>query len=314
MGNKEARWADFIAPKYWPIWLGIALLRLISALPYRWGLSIGKHLGRVLYRLMKQRRHITTVNIQLCFPELSPQEQQQRVKEVFENNAIGLIETGWAYWKDENFFRQRTEFVNFDLLDQQLAKGNGIILLGWHYSCLDLAGLLFSLHGKPCSTLYRKHDNPMLEWFFVRGRQRFGFPIERKKTRQVLRALRNNHCIWYAPDQDLGRKGAVFVPFFGHPAATTIATTKMHALNNSPLIRFDCRRKPDNSGYIVECHNVEGFPSGSEEQDAILVNQSIEEGIRKAPSQYMWVHKRFKTQISGKKNYMKINTSPHNKI
>lgn len=298
MGNKEARWSDFLAPKYWLIWFSISLLRLICSLPYQWGLSIGKYLGRILYRLMKNRRHITTINIQLCFPELSPKEQQLRIKEVFENNGIGLIETGFAYWKDAEFFREITEFRNFELLDQQLAKGNGVILMGWHFSCLDLAGLLFSLHGVPCSTLYRKHDNPILEWFFTRGRQRFSFPIERKKTRQMLRAMRNNHCIWYAPDQDLGRKGTVFVPFFGHPAATTIATTKMHALNNSPVVRLDCWRKPDNSGYILECSSIEGFPSGSEEQDAILMNQSIEQGIRKAPSQYMWVHKRFKTTKS----------------
>lgn len=245
---------------------------------------------------MKSRRHITAVNIRICFPELSSEEQHQRIKEVFKNNGIGLIETGWAYWKSERFFRSITEFRNFDLLDQQLEKGNGVILMGWHFSCLDLAGLLFSLHGKPCSTLYRKHDNPMLEWFFTGGRTRFSHPVERQKTRQMLRAMRNNHCIWYAPDQDLGRKGTMFIPFFGHPAATTIATTKMHSLNDSPLVKLDCWRKPDNSGYILECSEVEGFPSGSEEQDTILINKAIEQGIRKAPSQYMWVHKRFKTQ------------------
>ncbi len=305
VGNKEARWSDFRARKYLLRCVSIGILRLICALPLHWGLWIGKHLGRLLHRLMKTRRHITTVNIRLCFPELSPEEQQQRVKEVFENNGIGLIETGWSYWKDENVFRKITEFRHFDLLDRQLDQGNGVILMGWHFSCLDLAGLLFSLHGKPCSTLYRKHDNPMLEWFFPSGRGRFSFPVERKKTRQMLRAMRNNHCIWYAPDQDLGRKGTAFVPFFGHPAATTLATTKMHQLNNAPLIRLDCWRKPDNSGYILECSEVEGFPSGSEEQDAVLINKSIEAGIRKAPSQYMWVHKRFKTTPSGEMNVYK---------
>ncbi|MBN0988376.1 lysophospholipid acyltransferase family protein [Amphritea pacifica] len=305
MGNKKVCGSDFLAPRYWPIWICIGLLRLLCALPFSWGLWAGRQLGRMLYRLMRSRRHVTTVNIRLCFPELSSEEQQKRVKEVFEHNGIGLIETGWSYWKAKAFFHEMTEFRNFDLLDQQLEKGNGVILMGWHFSCLDLAGLLFSLHGKPCSTLYRKHDNPMLEWFFTHGRERFSFPIERQKTRQMLRAMRNNHCIWYAPDQDLGRKGTVFVPFFGHPAATTLATTKMHQLNNSPLIKLDCWRKPDNSGYILECSEVEGFPSGSEEQDAVLINKAIEQGIRKAPSQYMWVHKRFKTAPPGEKNIYK---------
>lgn len=306
--NKEARWSDFLAPKYWLLWLSIGILRLVCALPYHWGLWIGKQLGRALHGLMSRRRHVTKVNIQLCFPELTPTEQRQRVTEVFENNGIGLIETGFSYWKDKDFFRKRTEFRNFDLLDDHLEKGNGVILMGWHFTCLDLAGLLFSLHGAPCSTLYRQHDNPMLEWFFTNGRKRFSHPVERQKTRQMLRAMRNNHCIWYAPDQDLGRKGTAFVPFFGHPAATTLATTKMHQLNNSPLVKLDCWRKPDNSGYILEINNVENFPSDSEEKDAALINKAIEAGIRKAPTQYMWVHKRFKTAPLGEINiYKKVN-------
>lgn len=300
--SKAAGWTDFLAPRYWPIWLGIGVLRLVSALPYRTGLWLGKQLGRLLHRSMPNRRHVTQINIQTCFPELTREQQQQTVKEVFENNAIGLIETGWAYWKDSNFFRERTEFRNFELLDRYLEQGKGVILMGWHFSCLDLAGLLFSLHGKPCSTLYRKHDYPLLEWFFTNGRERFSHPIERQKTRQMLRAMRNNHCIWYAPDQDLGRKGTAFVPFFKHPAATTLATTKMHQLNNSPLVKLDCWRKPDNSGYILEISDVSGFPSESEATDAALINKAIEEGIRKAPSQYMWVHKRFKTTSDSKKN------------
>ncbi|WP_428035042.1 lipid A biosynthesis acyltransferase [Amphritea sp.] len=286
----------FLHPKNWLIWFSIGLLRACSSLPYSWGLSIGKQLGRLLHKVMRKRRHITEINISLCFPELSPAEQQQRVIEVFENNGIGLIETGWAYWKDTEFFRKITEFRNFELLDLHLKKGNGVILLGWHFSCLDLAGLLFSLHGAPCSTLYRKHDIPLLEWFFTRGRKRFSYPLERSKTRQMLRAMRNNHCIWFAPDQDLGRKGTVFAPFFDIPAATTIATSKMHKLNNSPLLKLDCWRKADNSGYILEISEVEGFPSGSEAIDAAKINKAIEQGIQKAPTQYMWVHKRFKTR------------------
>lgn len=302
MDNKEASWSDFLLPKYWHLWISIGLLRLVSALPYNWGLWVGRLIGRTLHKIMKSRRHITEVNIGLCFPELSPQKQSQLVREVFENNSIGLIETGWAYWKDKDFFRKITEFRNFELLDYHLKKEKGVILMGWHFSCLDLAGLLFSLHGTPCSTLYRQHDNPLLEWFFTKGRKRFSYPVERKKTRQMLKDMRKNHCIWYAPDQDLGRKSTVFVPFFGQPAATTIATTKIHKLNQSPLVKLDCWRKPDNSGYILEISEVEGFPSGDQTKDARLINEAIEKGIRKAPSQYMWIHRRFKTQPKNTKN------------
>ena len=299
MGNKEARGSDFLAPKYWPIWLGIGLLRFVSALPMSAGYWLGRRFGRLLHRLLQKRRHITEVNIALCFPEKSATEQQQMVLEVFENNAIGFIETGWAYWGNKAHFKKITEYRGFDILDRALAEGNGVILMGAHYSPLDLAGLLFSLSGNKCSTLYRKHNNPMLEWFFTSGRTRFSSPLERKKTRQMLRDMRNNHCIWYAPDQDLGTKGAEFVPFFGIDAATTTATTKMHALNKSPLVILNCRRKRDDSGYILEIAEVKRFPSGDQTTDAAAINQAIEQSIRKEPTQYMWVHKRFKTRPEG---------------
>lgn len=305
MDNKQARWSDFLAPKYWPIWLAIGLLRLICLLPFQSGLATGRVFGRLLHRLMSGRRHITAVNIAICFPELTKPEQEDLVRQVFENNTIGLIETGWAYWGNEQFFRSITEFQGFEILDQALEGGNGVILMGAHYSPLDLAGLLFSFYGKPCSTLYRKHDNPMLEWFFTQGRSRFSYPLERKKTRQMLRNMRKNHCIWYAPDQDLGYKGTVFVPFFEHSAATTTATTKMHEINGSPLCVLSFRRKEDNSGYILHIETLPGFPSGDATEDAKLINQAIERGVRRAPSQYMWVHKRFKTQPDGQRKLYK---------
>lgn len=299
MGNKDVSWRDFLAPKYWFIWFFIGLLRLSALLPFKTGLIVGKQLGNTLHFLLPKRRHVTAVNIRLCFPELSNAEQEQLVREVFQNNGIGLIETGWAYWGSKTFFRGITEFKGFDRLEQALEQGNGVILMGGHYSPLDLCGLLFSFYGVPCSTLYRKHNNPLLDWFFIRGRSRFSFPLERAKTRQMLRDMRKNHCIWYAPDQDLGSKGSVFVPFFGQTACTITATSKMAKLNNSPLVVLGCSRNPDNSGYTLEIRDVDGFPSGDETTDAALINQAIEGCIRTAPSQYMWVHKRFKTQPDG---------------
>ncbi|WP_432471634.1 lysophospholipid acyltransferase family protein [Amphritea sp. HPY] len=306
MGNKETSWSDFLAPKYWFIWLFIGILRVLALLPFKTGLWVGKQLGNLLYFAVPKRRRVTEVNIALCFPELSAEQQQTMVREVFHNNGIGLVETGWAYWGNKDFFRGITHFKGFGILDDALANNNGVILMGGHYSPLDLCGLLFSFYDVPCSTLYRKHNNPLLEWFFCKGRSRFSKPLERSKTRQMLRDMRKNHCIWYAPDQDLGSKGSVFVPFFGQTAATITATTKMSALNNSPLVVLGCSRNLDNSGYTLEIRQVEGFPSGDETTDAALINKAIEGCVRTAPSQYMWVHKRFKTQPDGNQKLYQI--------
>ncbi|WP_271272766.1 LpxL/LpxP family acyltransferase [Aliamphritea hakodatensis] len=305
MDNKELTWRNFLAPKYWPVWLMIGLLRITALLPFSAGITLGRCMGNLLYRVLPKRRHITEVNIRLCFKELDKRQQQQMVREVFQNNGIGLIEMAWAYWGSKAFFRSITALKGADILDEALSQNNGVILMGGHYSHIDLCGLLFSFYGRPVSTLYRKHNNPLLEMFFFNGRQRFSEPLERSKTRLMLRHMRKNNCIWYAPDQDITSKDKVFVPFFGQTAATITATTKIARLNGSPLLLLSCLRNPDDKGYTLEVSRVENFPSGDETEDARLINEALESSIRKAPSQYMWVHKRFKTQPDGKSKLYK---------
>ena len=281
------------------------LLRLLALLPFRAGLVLGNGLGSVLYRVAIKRRRVTEVNIRLCFPELSAEQQTLLVKNVFKANAIGLVETAWAYWGDPRWIEQRTTFKGFELLEQALQQQRGVILLGGHFSTLDLGGLLLSFYGKPFACVYRPHNNPLMDYWICNKRSRFTKVVDRKKFREMLRDLRSNQCIWYAPDQDFGSKGAVFVPFFGQPAATIVATSKMARLNDSPLLMLAHYRNKDNSGYCMEISAVPEFPSGDESRDAALVNQALERAIRKAPEQYMWVHKRFKTQPDGNQKLYK---------
>ncbi len=256
-------------------------------------------LGMALYFALPKRRHVTRVNCQLCFPDLNESETDTFVKNVFMNNAIGIIETAWSYWGNKQALSNRTEYVGLELLDDALTQNRGLVLLGAHYSHLDLGGMLLSQKAVPLVAMYREHNNPLMEQAIYQGRASFSTPVERKKLREIVRQLKKNHVVWYGPDQDLGRKNSVFVPFFGQTAATVTATTKMVRFNNSPILAMYQRRKDDDSGYVIEIAKVPGFPSGDETEDARIMNAAIEAGVRKAPTQYMWVHKRFKTQPDG---------------
>jgi KDO2-lipid IV(A) lauroyltransferase len=93
----------------------------------------------------------------------------------------------------------------------------------------------------------------------------------------------------------------VFVPFFGVPAATITATSRFAQVNNSAVVLFSHYRKEDNSGYHLNFSPIlENYPSGDDVADATRINLLIEESIRKQPDQYLWLHKRFKTQAAGK--------------
>ncbi|MEH6557725.1 MAG: LpxL/LpxP family Kdo(2)-lipid IV(A) lauroyl/palmitoleoyl acyltransferase [Oceanicoccus sp.] len=303
--SKEQHWRNYLAPKFWPTWLVILWLRLLALLPFKAGLAFGSVFGLLLYRVAVKRRRVAEVNISLCFKELSSSQQKDLVKKVFKANAIGFVEMAWAYWGNKASIERRTEFVGFEHLEEALAEEKGVILLGGHFSTLDLGGLLLSFYDKPFDCVYRPHNNPLMDYWICKKRSRFTKVVNRKKFREMLRDLRKNRCIWYAPDQDFGSKGAVFVPFFGQPAATIVATSKMVRLNNSPILMLSHRRTPDNSGYIMELAPILGFPSGDETRDAELANEALENAIRKAPEQYMWVHKRFKTQPDGNQKLYK---------
>ncbi len=290
----------FLAPRYWHIWLGTGLLWLLNRLPLGAQILLGRILGRFLHRFNRQRRHVTEVNVRLCFPELNKEEQALLVRRIFENNGIGMFETAMAWWSPKRLFDGRIHFKGREHLDAALAQGKGVLLLGAHFSTLDLGGLLFSRF-YPVDAMYRRHNNDLMEEIITRGRRRyFGQPIERSDIRSVIKALRKNHIIWYAPDQDFGRKQSVFARFFNVPAATITATSRLAKLNGSPILMLAQHRLPDGSYELELFPVVEGFPSGDDEADAQRINDELERAIRKDPSQYMWVHRRFKTQPDGK--------------
>ncbi|HSG03742.1 MAG TPA: LpxL/LpxP family Kdo(2)-lipid IV(A) lauroyl/palmitoleoyl acyltransferase [Marinobacterium sp.] len=290
----------FLTPKYWPTWIGLGLLRVINTLPFRWQLRIGALLGQLIYRLAKSRRHVATVNIRLCFPELSDKEQKQLVKDVFVNNGIGLIETAMAWWSDRESFRSRVTLEGREHLDAALSEGRGVILLGAHFSTLDLGGLLFSLY-YDLNTMYRPHNNALMESFIQKGRLRsIKRLIDRSDFRTLIRALKANEIVWYAPDQDFGPNNSVYAPFFGVEAATVTATSRIAKVSGSPLILLTHHRKADGWYHLVLHPPVEPYPLDDDRANATRVNQELEVGIRYDPAQYMWMHRRFKTHPEGK--------------
>ena len=300
---KTKAYINLLAPKYWPTWFGLAALRLINQLPFGLQLKIGAVLGSVIKTLASKRRHVADVNIQLCFPQLSDSEQAKLVGETFKNNGIGIIETAMAWWSDRESFRTKVSIEGKEHLDLALSEGKGVILLGAHYSTLDLGGLLFSLF-YPLHTMYRPHNNPLMDKVITKGRLRsIDTMIDRSDFRSVLKALKRNEIVWYAPDQDFGPKNSVYAPFFGVSAATTPATAKLAKLSKSPVILLSHHREPDGT-YTLRLHpRIEHFPLESDVDSATRINQEIEKGINYQPSQYMWVHRRFKTHPN-RKNWL----------
>lgn len=282
-------------PQYWPVWLGVGILVLLTRLPYGLQLGIGKGIGLLLHKVAASRRHIAEVNIRLCFPEKTNTERKKLVRQVFIDNGIGLIETFIAWFRAPTYLQSKTEFVGLEKVRAATTKNQGVMLLGAHYSMLDLAGSLLSNELK-LSVSYRPQDNPVMNYIMERNRARlYDECLTRKDIRSFIRTLRNGNILWYAQDQDFGRKNSVFVNFFGHPAATITATSRIAKAGKATVLPITYFRKEDSSGYVITIHDPLPIPTGDDEADARLTNEFLEQQLRQHPSQYLWLHKRFKT-------------------
>ncbi len=295
---------EHLSPKYWLTWIGLGLLWLTAQLPLAVQFQFGKALGLLLYYLARERRHITDVNLRLCFPQLNEDQHKELCKKTFIENGTGIFETAFSWWASDQRVKPLVEMRGLELVEQAQQQGKGVLLLGAHFTTLDLAGRLLS-YFLDFDVTYRKHNNPVMNHFILSSRKkRFKNVIERKEMRRAFRSLKQNHVVWYAGDQDYGRKHAVFVPFFGTPAATITATSRLSSFNHSPVLLSRYYRKADNSGYVFEITApFDSIPSGDDIVDARIINQALETAISKHPAQYMWVHRRFKTRPDGDKHF-----------
>ncbi|WP_110686898.1 LpxL/LpxP family Kdo(2)-lipid IV(A) lauroyl/palmitoleoyl acyltransferase [Salinicola aestuarinus] len=292
--------ANRLHPRYWGTWSLIGLMRLGALLPWRLKLALGKGLGLATWRLAKRRRHITETNLSLCFPELDEPQRADLVRRTFIANGIGVLETATGWCRDPEHLRHRVTFRGTEHMERAMAQGKGALIIGIHFSTLDLGGALHSLFF-PADVVYRPHDNPVFEDFMTRARRGiFGAAIDRHDLRGVVRRIKSGHAVWYSPDQDFGREVSVFAPFFGVNAASIKLTAKIARMTGAPVMPLMFHRNPDNHTYTLEyLPPLDNFPSGNDEADAAQVNAFIEAAIRRHPEQYLWLHRRFKTRPPG---------------
>ncbi len=294
--------ARFLLPRYWGVWLAVLVMRLVVLLPYTIQLGIGRWLGRLLLRFAPYRRHITEVNLQLCFPDLSAQEHSTLLQQCFESAGMGAMETAMAWWMSDRRVKKLSHFDGAEKLPTifQQAEGRGLIVYGAHFTCLEMAGRVSAQHYK-VNLMYRAHKNPVFNYIMHKRRQTYVHQvIDRKDLRNMLRSLDNNIPLWYAPDQDYGSHHSIFAPFFGQPAASVALLSRFKRLRHALVMPVYSYRLPNNKGYkIVVADILENFPTEDAVADATRWNQLLEQAILQHPEQYLWQHRRFKTRPEG---------------
>lgn len=289
----------FLHPRYWKTWASLALLWSIAQLPVRANQALGRGLGHLLYRVAKSRRRVAERNIELCFPEYSPQKRAETVRGVVLGCGMSITESAMALWGSDEKLRNRYTLEGLEHIEKAQAQGKGILLAGCHFTTIDISGRIMSFHIS-ADVVYREDNNPVMSWAIARARARVNNEtIHRHDMRKLIRNLRKGHIVWYAPDQDYGKHRSIFAPFFGIEAATVPGTSKLARLTDCAVIPFAHYREKGGRYRLVVHPPLENFPTDDERADATQVNAKIEEMIRVEPAEYMWVHRRFKSRPDG---------------
>ncbi len=286
-----------LAPKYWLIWIGFGLLRLIALLPFSATIKLGRVLGRTLYHASPKRREVARINIKLCFPKLPDEEQENLIKQHFESLGASLIEIALSWWKKDTVIKPLAEIKGLEHLHEAIKQGNGVILLSGHFNSLEFGLRLLAANVEyPIYAVYQSNANPLLEQIITRNRGRnAGGMISHKDIRKMIRHLKQNRVVWYAPDQGYRGKYSEIVPFFGIPSASNTATPRLAKISQAAVIPFFVQQKSDFSGYNLTLHPpIKNFPTDDPIADTQHYHEILQQEIQKAPSQYLWIHRRFK--------------------
>ncbi len=280
----------------------LAFLWVFHWLPLGLQAACGRALGSVLFRLARSRRRVCLRNLELCLPEVPAPERERMARRVFQWFTRSVLERGLLWYGSADRLR-RIVHVEGAVAFADTHPGP-VMWLVPHFMALDVAGAATQLFVKRrVASIYQKQSNPVFDAAVLRGRLRHGKAevFARSETvRPLLRAVRDGAVFFNLPDMDFGGRDAVFVPFFGVPASTLMAPSRMARSLGMAVQPVVAEMLPGGQGYRVRfLEPWTDFPSDDPVADATRMNGWIEQQVRALPEQYFWVHKRFKTRPAG---------------
>jgi KDO2-lipid IV(A) lauroyltransferase len=282
--------------------LFIALLWLVQHLPVSWQSALGARLGRVLHGLARSRQRIALRNVELCLPELDASARKALVREHFRWLGRSLLERGLLWYAPRERLQRLIEVEGDVHLAERTAAP--VMWLVPHFMALEAAATAVQLfQSRRGATVYQPQSNRVFDAAMRAGRERFGDSVlfsRHDSAKQLVRAIRQDKLGFFnLPDMDFGIRDAAFVPFFGVPAATLLAPSRMARLLGMTVQPVVARMRED-GGWVVTFHEPwQDWPTDDAAADTRRMNEWIEAEVRRLPAQYLWVHKRFKTRPEG---------------
>ena len=280
------------------MWIGLGFFYVLTLLPWSIRRLLARVLGAIIYHLIPVRRRVVLINLRLAFPDLSKTDLRRLARAHYRSLAMGVFETCAAWWAPRHRLPP-FRIIGKEHLDTAAAAGRGALVVTAHVTLLEIGARIVN-EQVDFNALYRDPNNPVLASIMRRNREKhLKTAIHFDDLRGLLRVLKQGGLVWYAPDQGKKTKMSEILPFFGEPAITNVATSRIAQMSGCRVVPYFARRLDDGSYELQAFPAWENFPSGDHTADALRVNAFIEEQVRRAPEQYFWVHKRYKRRGDG---------------
>lgn len=275
---------------------------LVRFLPNQAVAAVGDLVGSAFFWLIPERRRVTRINLAKCFPQLDPGDREKLARAHFRAFCRSFIDRGILWWAPRERIERLVRLEGLEHLPQ--GADRRVILFAPHFVGLDAAFLRLSIEF-PVAGMYSRQKDPRFDALVVGGRTRFGGRafLRQRGLRRALSAIRAGVPLYHLSDLDFGPKSAVFVPFFGVPAATVVGLSYIARYTGAAVVPC-VTRMLTGGGYVARLYPAwSGFPSEDEVADARRMMAFVEERVREMPEQYFWLHKRFKTRPKGEAGF-----------
>ena len=277
---------------------------IIFILPYKISIFLGSFFGSLAYIFIARYRNITLNNLRSVFVgEKGEKEIRKIARDVFRNLGRTAVECLSLRKFSRKTVKQLMREGDYRPLKKILSKGKGVIVLASHFGNWEMSSIGGVAFGLDVTVIARRIYYPPYNKFLLSLRENKGVKILYRDGKNVLRkslnVLKSNKILGVAADQDVDSVDGVFVDFFGKPAYTPTGPVIMAMLSGAPIVPAFMMRKDGKLRLFVE-KPIYVEKSGDKKQDIIKYTQKwsdvVERYIREYPSQWVWMHKRWKTR------------------
>ena len=283
----------------------LALSHAIAWLPDRWATCVGRWLGRVFFFLLRERRLVAIDNIKASLPFLERQpgwvsrSSYEMARETFENLGRSVVEDCKIYHGRGRHLIDAVQFSGLEHFRQAQEKGKGVAFITAHCGNWDLLALAFGARVHEIGVVARRQDNPHLNGVLERIRESYGNQVIYKNTalRTMLASFKRQGIVGMLIDQAVGSDEGVLVNFLGRPAWATKLPAYIARKSGTPMVPAFIHREGDLQ--VVTFHPELTLSTSPQletaaAEDVAALNGYIERYIIAHPTEWYWIHKRWK--------------------